>query len=73
LFGSEIQAPATHAKDNMPLLLAGKGGGLQTGRWLRFEEGSHNDLLLGILRLFGDQRPVFGAPQHCTGPLFGLL
>jgi hypothetical protein len=74
LFGSEIQAPATHAKDNMPLLLAGKGGGLQTGRWVRSEHGGpHNDLLLSILRLFGDQRPTFGAPQYCTGPLTGLL
>ena len=74
LFGSEIQAPATHAKDNMPLMLAGKGGGLRTGRWLRFENGgAHNDLLLAILRLFDDQRAVFGAPELCTGPLKGLL
>src|SRR5262249_2885500 len=26
LFGTEIQFPATHAKDNMPLLVAGRGG-----------------------------------------------
>jgi hypothetical protein len=73
LFGSEIQFPATHAKDNMPLLLAGNGGGLRTGRWLHFDGGSHNDLLLGILRLFGDVRASFGAPEYCTGPLAGLL
>lgn len=73
-FGSEIQEPPTHAKNNMPLLLAGKGGGLKTGRWLHLENGApHNDLLLGILRLFGDERPTFGTPELCTGPLTGLL
>jgi hypothetical protein len=74
MFGSEIQFPATHAKDNMPLLVAGRGGNLRTGRWLHFENaGSHNDLLLGILRLFGDTRPSFGTEQFCTGPLAGFL
>jgi hypothetical protein len=73
-FGSEIQAPATHAKDNMPLMLAGRGGGLRTNRWLRYPNGgTHNDLLIGILRLFGNQSPTVGPPEYCSGPLAGLL
>lgn len=73
LFGSELQEPASHGKNNMPFMLAGKGGGLKTNRWLRFEDGFHNDLLLSVLRLFGDERPSFGTAEYCTGPLLGLL
>jgi hypothetical protein len=59
----------------MPFLLAGGGGGLRGGRFLRNEgiaDPSHNNLLLAILRLFGDERSTFGDPAHCTGPLAGL-
>ncbi len=74
-FGSELAQPPTHSKANMPFLLAGGGGGLRGGRFLRNEglaDPSHNNLLLAILRLFGDQRSSFGDPAHCSGPLSGL-
>ena len=35
-FGSELQDPPSHGKTNMPFLLAGGGGGLRTGRWLKY-------------------------------------
>jgi hypothetical protein len=69
LFGSEISEPATHKKQNMPFLLAGKGGGLRTGRYLKYSGGSHNDLLVSVLNLFGDARTTFGSAQYCNGPL----
>jgi hypothetical protein len=78
-FGSELSDPPTHRTDNMPFLLAGGGGGLRGGRHLKYGSGgsyggvSHNDLLVAILNLFGDERQVFGAPEHCTGPLSGLV
>lgn len=72
LFGSELQEPPTHKTDRMPFLLAGGGGGLRTGRWLRYSNTSHNDLLLAILRLFGDDRPSFGDPMFCDAPLNNL-
>src|SRR5687768_15751960 len=51
-FGSELQDPPTHAKTNMPFMLAGNGGGLRTGRWLRAPGGtSHNALLVALLNL----------------------
>jgi hypothetical protein len=71
LFGSEISEPATHKKQNMPFLLAGNGGGLRTGRYLKYPGGSHNDLLVSVLNLFGDTRTTFGNPQYCGGPLKG--
>ena len=70
-FGSEVCHPATHTKLDMPFLLAG-GGGLRTGRWVRYEHASHNDLLLSILGLFGDTRATVGNPKFCTGPLTNL-
>lgn len=71
-FGSQQQHPATHAKTNMPFLLAGGGGGLKQGRVLDIAGQSHNDLLVSLLNLFGDERAVFGDPEYCTGPLAGL-
>jgi hypothetical protein len=72
-FGSEVQHPATHIKSNMPFMLAGGGGGLTGGRWLSYEGDSHNDLLVAILNLFGDERQTFGFEEYCTGPLSGLI
>lgn len=71
-FGSHLQHPATHAKTDMPFLLAGRGGGLRTNRWVQNGHRSHNDLLVSILSLCGDERKTFGAEQFCTGPLGGL-
>lgn len=71
-FGSQVQSPATHAKTDMPFLLAGGGGGLQGGRSLRYQGESHNDLLVSILNLFGDTRTTFGDPSYCAGPLSGV-
>jgi hypothetical protein len=71
-FGSHQQNPATHAKDHMPFMLAGGGGGLQGGRVVSFEGASHNDLLVLLANLCGDQRVSFGDPEYCSGPLQGL-
>jgi hypothetical protein len=73
LFGSEIQDPPTHVKTNMPFLLAGGGGGLLGGRWLKYDALPHNNLLVSILNLFGDTRQTFGDPKYCTGPLANLV
>jgi len=70
-FGSELQKPDLHQKDNMPFLLAGNGGGMRTGRWLKYSSQPHNNLLVSILRLFGDTRSTFGNTKYSTGPLTG--
>ncbi|RYZ05404.1 MAG: DUF1552 domain-containing protein [Myxococcales bacterium] len=71
-FGSHIQRPPTSGKTDMPFLLGGSGGGLRTGRWMQNAHRSHNDLLVSILNLCGDERQTFGAAEFCAGPLGGL-
>lgn len=68
-FGSELQDPPAHAKNNMPFLLAGGGGGLRTGRWLRYNGLPHNQLLVSLLNLCGDSRTSFGDSRFNGGPL----
>jgi hypothetical protein len=72
-FGSELADPPTHRKVGMPFFLAGNGGGLRTGRWVRYEGVSHNNLLVSILNLFGDMRQTFGDPQYSTGALPNMV
>lgn len=72
-FGSELQNPPSHTKNSMPFFLAGKGGGLVTNRFMRYQGASHNDLLVSVLRLFGDEREKFGDARYCNGPLSGLV
>jgi hypothetical protein len=71
-FGSNLQHPANHTKTDMPFLLAGNGGGLQSGRWLTFPSPSHNDLLARLANFYGDPRATFGDPRYSTAPLTGL-
>jgi hypothetical protein len=72
LFGNELSDPPGHGKKDMPFMLAGNGGGLRTGRWVRHQGVSHNDMLAAIMNLFGDDRTTFGDPAYCTGVLPGL-
>jgi len=74
-FGSELQEPATHKKNNMPFMLAG-GGGLNTGttgRWIKKTGESHNNLLVSILNMFGDTRTSFGTKDYSTGVMTGIV
>lgn len=72
-FGSERQDPATYSKAEMPFLLAGKGGGLRPGRWIKASaHTSHNGLLVSILNLCGDGRTSFGTPAYAAPALTGL-
>lgn len=72
-FGNELSDPPNHRKQNMPFMLAGNGGGLRTGRYVRHQGVTHNNLLVSILNLFGDNRTTFGDPMYCTGALPGLV
>lgn len=72
LFGSELGDPPSHKKNDVPFLLAGGGGGLRGGRFLSYDRRSHNDLLVAILNLFGDDRKTFGDAEYCDEPLSNL-
>jgi hypothetical protein len=73
LFGNELSEPPTHLKRDMPFMLAGNGGGLRTGRYIRHSGVSHNNMLVSILNLFGDNRTTFGNPTYSTGALANLV
>ena len=72
LLRTEVSDPASHNKKNMPFLLA--GGGLRTGRWVKYgEDPPHNNLLVSLLNLFGDPSTTFGDARCCTGALPNLV
>lgn len=68
-FSSEIEDGDAHRHTNMPILLAGRGGGaVQPGAHLRFTNNrAVDDLFLTILRAFGIQDATFG--ERGTTPL----
>jgi hypothetical protein len=68
-FSSEIEDGDAHRHTNMPILLAGRGGGaVQPGRHLRWSsERKLADLFLTVLLAYGIQRPTFG--MDGTAPL----
>jgi hypothetical protein len=72
LFSSEIEDGNTHYHRNMPVLLAGSGGGTVTpGRHVRYNESEPiADLFIAMLSSFGVDVPSFG--MDGTGPLAGL-
>ena len=74
LSGSEISHPPTHSLGNIPFIVAGSAGGsLRTGRYLRYEDASHADLLIAVQQVFGIEVTTFGQADYASGPLPGLL
>jgi hypothetical protein len=69
----ELSEGSLHTTENMPfLLLGGAGGYFRTGRYLRYGDRSHNDLLVSCLQAMGLDDDTFGDPERCAGPLPGL-
>ena len=68
-FSSEIEDGDAHRHTNMPILLAGRGGGaVQPGAHLRFTNNRPvDDLFLTVLRAFGIPDASFG--ERGTTPL----
>lgn len=70
LFGTEIADPPSHAKANMPFILAGGDGKtLKTGRWIKCGGVPHNKLLTSLFNLYGDTRTTFGDSRVDSSPL----
>jgi hypothetical protein len=65
----------THSKTEIPFVIGGNhDGALDTGRYLHYEDNSHNDLYIALLHAFGQTDvTTFGNPMVATGPLPGLL
>jgi hypothetical protein len=71
LFGSGLKHGDYHSAADLPIVLAGGGGGtLKTGRWVRYPEPQpYANLLLSLLERLGVEASSFGSS---TGPLPGL-
>ena len=63
-----------HSELCIPYVLAGGcGGRLKTGRYLRYDHASANDLFIALMHLMGfDDVHSFGMKELCSGPLTGL-
>jgi hypothetical protein len=54
MWGSGLEDGNKHRRDNLPFILAGKGGGaLKTGRFLTGVKGNQGDLLTTLLSCVG--------------------
>lgn len=73
LWVNELSRGNTHSLADIPFVLAGGGGGLRGGRYLKYDGAPHNDLLVSICHLMGIPVNTFGAAKHCNGPLPGLI
>ena len=72
LLCTEVCDGNTHLHDDMPLVLAGRGGGaVSPGRLLSFGGDRHAGLLAAIGQALGADLPAFG--DTGTGPLGGVL
>jgi hypothetical protein len=71
VYGSGISDGNAHNHDNLPILLAGKGGGtLKPGRHVRYpKETPLTNLYVSLLDGMGVPIPKFG---DSTGPLSSL-
>ncbi|WP_437681447.1 DUF1552 domain-containing protein [Sorangium sp. So ce131] len=74
LWCNELSDGFYHTHQNMPFLLAGSAGGhFRTGRYLKFEDRAHNDLLTSLCQAMGLSLDTFGDPAFCDGALPGLV
>jgi hypothetical protein len=59
-FSSEITDGDAHNHDNMPVLLAGKAGGIQSGRHIRFNNVPVANLFVHAINACGGSATTFG-------------
>lgn len=71
LMGTEVADGATHSHDNVPFIVAGRGGGTLTqGKLLQLPAmRSHNDLLLTLCQAMDMPITTFGEASKCNGPM----
>jgi hypothetical protein len=67
MWGSGLEDGNTHGRENLPFIVAGKGGGsINTGRFLANIKGNQGDLLTTLLACAGVplDRPIGIATQQ---------
>jgi hypothetical protein len=74
LWGNELGVGNSHTRNNIPIVMAGSGGGaLRTGRALRYDVRPHNDLYATLQQVYGIDQSTFGDPRFNTGTMPELL
>jgi hypothetical protein len=75
VWGNELADGAAHSQQPIPVLIAGKAGGvLKTGRFIDYGKKKHNGLLVSMAQLMGlPEITKFGSLDDGTGPLPGLV
>ena len=64
----------THSANEIPFVVAGNyDGRLDQGRWVTYDQASHNDFYIALAHAVGVEIESFGNAQFVTGPLPGLL
>jgi hypothetical protein len=67
VYGSAISDGNTHTHENLPVLLAGRGGGIRPGRHIRYAPGTPmTNLYLTLLDRMGVHPEAIG---DCTGQI----
>jgi hypothetical protein len=67
MWGSGLEDGNKHSRENLPFIIAGRGGGtIETGRFLSNVKGSQGDLLSTLLTCAGVplDRPIGNATQQ---------
>ncbi len=73
LWCNELGEGRGHTHKNMPLIVAGGGGGaIRPGRLLSYDGRSTNDLYVALLNAMGVTDTSFGNPKHNRGALTNL-
>ncbi|MEM9455335.1 MAG: DUF1552 domain-containing protein [Myxococcota bacterium] len=62
-------------QDSHAIVLLGGAGYFETGRYLAFPEMEHSmaDVFVSVANAMGVEIETFGTPEHCKGPLPGLV
>jgi hypothetical protein len=71
-WGSDVSRGNVHSHDDMPFMLAGGGAGFRMGRFVKWTNAYHNDLLVSIVNGFGGNLTTYGEGSFCRGPLSNL-
>jgi Protein of unknown function (DUF1552) len=70
---NELGKGNSHTRDDIPFVFVGGGLGFKTGRAMKFDNVSHNRLLMSLAEAMGHPQSSFGNPDYCgDGALAGL-
>ncbi|MCC6620949.1 MAG: DUF1552 domain-containing protein [Deltaproteobacteria bacterium] len=73
VWAKELGDSRLHVCKDVPFVLAGAGGALPKGRWLRTNGEPHARLLVSVAQLMGLELDTFGDPAAGSGALGGLV